>query len=95
MAGLLCSMLVSDFDSGLVDLILDLVASRWPNAVYTDGIKFFLTTSVVNPSMTMFPFRIFLMNEDLVGYPNAACQKETNCCILFTSTAGDADFWFG
>jgi hypothetical protein len=38
---------------------------------------------------------MFLMKDDLVGYPNAACQKETNCVVLMTSTAGDADGFSG
>jgi undecaprenyl diphosphate synthase len=42
-------------------------------------VKKFLATAADNPSTKIFPFRMFLINDDLLGYPNAACQNATNC----------------
>ena len=79
-------------ESFFVDFILENVALKCPNAVNTDGIKIFLTVSADKPSTEVFLFRMLQINDDLLGYPNVACQNETNCSWLLTSTAGEADF---
>ena len=72
----------------LVDFMFDLVASKCPIAVNTEGIKFRLTVPTDNPSITISPFNMLLTKVVFDGYPNAECQYETKSFWLFTSTAG-------
>ena len=56
-----------DTKGTFVDLIFDLVASRCPIAVNTEGTKFLLTVAAYRPAMFMFSLRMFLTNVDFDG----------------------------
>ena len=88
-SGVVCACVDSDWNFSFWDLILERVASKWPIAVNTDGTKFFRTDSTVRPSIAIFLFFIFRINDVLDGYPNAACQYATYFLLLLTSTAGE------